>query len=114
MTGTPQHERPAMYELTVSGPIGPVIRSALRPHSAAPSRAYTILRIAAIRPDAVPDLMLLLDRRGLDVEGVFDTGSLNHQDGGRARSSRQGDAPTSGTSEVWTRYRQSRSRRCPT
>jgi len=76
VTRSPKPERPARYELTVSGPIGPVIRSALKPHSASPSRACTILRTAAIRPDAVPDLMVLLDRRGLDVEGVFDTGSL--------------------------------------
>lgn len=74
MTGNPKPERPAAYELTVSGPIGPVIRWALRPHSTAPSRACTILRTAAIRPDAVADLMLLLDQCGMDVEGVFDTG----------------------------------------
>ncbi len=77
MTGSPKPEHPARYELTVSGPIGQVIRSALKPHSASPSRPCTILRTAAIRRDAVPDLMVLLDLRGLDVEAVFDTGALD-------------------------------------
>lgn len=70
-------ERAALYELTVSGPIGPVLRSALRPYATAPSRACTILRTAVIPRDAVLDLVLLLDRRGLDVEVVFETGSTD-------------------------------------
>lgn len=77
MTGTPHPERAAVYELTVSGPIGPVVRSALWPHSAAPSQSCTILLAETARSDAVPELMLLLDRCGLDVEGVFDnTGAV--------------------------------------
>jgi hypothetical protein len=75
MTGKPSREHGALYELTISGPIGPVIRSALRPHATAPSRACTIVRTAAIRRDAVLDLVLLLDRCGLDVEGVFEAGA---------------------------------------
>jgi len=77
MTGEPSRDRGTLYELTVSGPIGPMLRSALRPYATAPSQFCTILRTAVIPRDAVLDLVLLLDRCGLDVEGVFETGSAD-------------------------------------
>jgi hypothetical protein len=77
-------ERPAVYELTISGRIGPLIRSALRPHSTAPSQTCTILRTGTVPGDAVPDLMRLLHRRGVEVEVIFETGPVVHWTGRRA------------------------------
>lgn len=62
---------PATYELTISGPIGPVIRSALTPLTAAASRTCTILRTRPIPGDVLLSLLRHLDRQGLIVEGVF-------------------------------------------
>jgi hypothetical protein len=60
---------PAIYELTVAGAIGPVLRYALRPHRVARMQVCTILRWAPEDRD-LADVMLLLESKGLTVEDV--------------------------------------------
>jgi hypothetical protein len=60
---------PAIYELTVAGALGPVLRCALRPHKVAQMQVCTILRWTAADRDVV-DVMLLLESKGLTVEDV--------------------------------------------
>jgi hypothetical protein len=61
---------PAMYELTVAGAIGPVLRSALKPHKVERTQICTILRAGASADRDLVDLMLMLESRGLKVEDV--------------------------------------------
>ena len=61
---------PAMYELTVAGAIGPVLRCALKPHKVEKTQICTILRAGASADRDLVDLMLMLESRGLKVEDV--------------------------------------------
>lgn len=61
---------PATYELTVAGAIGPVLRSALKPHQVARTQICTILRTGGSDDRDLVDLMLLLESRSLNVEDV--------------------------------------------
>lgn len=62
-----------VYELTIAGGIGPIVRNALRPQVAEPPRLFTILRTGALSDRDVVDLVLLLHSRGLDIECIFET-----------------------------------------
>jgi hypothetical protein len=64
--------RPTTYELTVAGPLGPVVRAALAPHHALPSRAYTLMCTTTGKLDLV-DVLHRLQQRGLVVEDVVET-----------------------------------------
>ncbi len=68
-----------VYELTIAGGIGPVVRNALRPQVAEPPRLFTILRTGALSGRDLVDLVLLLHSRGLDIEGIFETTSTGLQ-----------------------------------
>lgn len=61
---------PTVYELTIKGGMGPVIRSALTPPAVSRSDVCTILRVGASGRD-LADLLLLIQEKGLTVEGVF-------------------------------------------
>jgi hypothetical protein len=61
---------PAVYELTLAGAIGPMLRCALRPHEVARTQLCTILRARGSADGDLVDLMLLLESRGLQVEDV--------------------------------------------
>jgi hypothetical protein len=61
---------PGLYELTVAGAIGPVLRFALKPHKIAPTQMCTILRTRASADRDLVDLMVMLESRGLEVEDV--------------------------------------------
>jgi hypothetical protein len=63
--------RATVFELTIAGEVGPVLRQAMSPHRVVRSDLCTILRA---RSDAVGDLeglLLVLQQRGLTVEGMF-------------------------------------------
>jgi hypothetical protein len=61
---------PAIYELTVAGALGPVLRCALRPHKVARTQLCTILRIRPSADRDLVDLMERLESRELKVEDV--------------------------------------------
>jgi hypothetical protein len=73
---------PAVYELTLAGAIGPVLRFALKPHQVAQTQICTILRTRASADRDLVDLMLRLESRGLKVEDVSRVDTRR----GRARS----------------------------
>lgn len=62
--------RVAVFELTVEGEVGPVLRSALRPSCVAEGRPCTILRTTASADTDLTDLVKLLDSEGLKIESV--------------------------------------------
>jgi hypothetical protein len=68
----PNHgDASGVYELTIIGSIGPVFRSAVKPHAVARSGICTIL-CARTRPETdLVDLFRLIREKGLSVEGVF-------------------------------------------
>lgn len=69
----PSHdcEGPFVFELTIMGSIGPVFRSAVKPHAVTRSGVSTILR-ARTRPEMdLVDLFRVIDEDGLKVEGVI-------------------------------------------
>lgn len=57
------------FELTIAGRLGPVLRWALRPGSVVGSHTCTILRMKSAKD--LPELVELLDSRGLRIEGVW-------------------------------------------
>jgi hypothetical protein len=60
-----------VYELTITGSIGPVFQSAVTPQAVTSSGVCTIL-CARTRPDIdLVDLFRLFREKGLSVEGVF-------------------------------------------
>jgi hypothetical protein len=67
-----EEHTPTTYELTVAGPLGPVLRAALAPHHALPSRAYTLVCTTTGHLDLV-DLLHRLQQRGLVVEDLLET-----------------------------------------
>ena len=70
MRGRDAEAAPAVYELTIKGGMGPVIRSALTPSGVSRSDICTIVRVGASGRD-LADLLLLIQEKGLTVEGVF-------------------------------------------
>ena len=64
---------PAVYELTIAGAIGPVLRSALAPCRATITQRSTRLRTSARSHRDVVDLVLRLQQQGLVVEEIVET-----------------------------------------
>ena len=70
MTTNDPHAGPLVYEFTVTGPVGPVLRAALRPHAVARSSECTIMRVEHADSRDLVDLLQRLSREGLSVEEV--------------------------------------------
>jgi len=67
----------AVYELTIAGAIGPVLRSVLAPCLATPAQDCTIIRATTRTPIDLVDLVLRLHDRGLDVDDIFAAGETS-------------------------------------
>jgi hypothetical protein len=67
---TQERPRSSVYELTVVGALGPVLRCALGPEATAYLRPQTVMR--ADFPDGADlvDVVLLLEARGLEIAQV--------------------------------------------
>ena len=61
-----------MYELMVTGGLGPVIRSALAPHGVVRSEVCTTLRVGDASGRDLVDLLHLIHEQGLTVEDMFE------------------------------------------
>jgi hypothetical protein len=59
-----------VYELTVVGALGPVLRHALEPCGSAPPELHTVLRAGMPAHADLVDLVLLLDSTGLEIAAV--------------------------------------------
>jgi hypothetical protein len=68
----PHAEAAATYELTVTGAVGPVLRSALSPPAVASTEQQTILRAELDGNIDLVDLVLMLASRGLEITAVRD------------------------------------------
>ncbi|HEU4947663.1 MAG TPA: hypothetical protein VFT31_10955 [Kribbella sp.] len=68
MTVPSPREPAAVYELTVVGALGPVLRMALEPCATASSQLQTILRTKLPADRDLVDLVALLESRGLQIE----------------------------------------------
>jgi len=66
-----QSSAPALYEFTIKGRVGPVVRSALTPHGVTRSELCTILRVGDASTHDLVDLLLLIQEKGWTVEGVY-------------------------------------------
>lgn len=64
--------RPATYELTVVGALGPVLRKALGPCVAARCEQQTVLRTELGDDADLVDLVLMLASRGLEIADVLE------------------------------------------
>jgi hypothetical protein len=62
--------RPAVYELTIVGSVGPVLRDVLRPHSVATAEVHTIVCAALPGDRDLVDLVEMLAARGLEITEV--------------------------------------------
>lgn len=62
--------RPVRYELTVTGALGPVLRSALAPCDVTRVDVHTILRTAARDGTDLVDVVAALERTGLEIADV--------------------------------------------
>jgi hypothetical protein len=93
---SPQPGRqPDVYELTIIGSIGPMLRSALAPCQATSPHESTLLRAWSGELDLV-DLVTRLHAQGLEVEDAFETvatSSTVHDVATRAAAER-GGAPS--------------------
>jgi hypothetical protein len=67
----PSRDDGSLYELTIMGSIGPVFRSALTPAGVSRSEVCTILRAGHASGRDLVDLLLLIQEKGLTVEGAF-------------------------------------------
>jgi hypothetical protein len=63
--------RPAVFEVTVEGRLGPVFRSALHPCHVAESRLCTILVTRGKPRRDIAELVRLLEDRGVRVQDVI-------------------------------------------
>ena len=61
----------AVYELTVVGAMGDAFRAAVTPHDVVRSEVCTVLRTAGTSASDMVDLVLLLEQKGIAVEGVY-------------------------------------------
>lgn len=68
--GTPE-PRPATFELTVLGALGPVLRRALSPQRASQTQACTIVRAGVPDTTDLVDLMRVLQSHGLKLDGIY-------------------------------------------
>jgi hypothetical protein len=62
--------RPAAFELTVEGSLGPVLRHALKPHTVSNAQACTVFSAAVPESMDLVDLVLALQARGLQLDGI--------------------------------------------
>jgi hypothetical protein len=62
--------RPAHYELTVTGALGPVLRGALAPCDVTLVEVHTILRTAVREGTDLVDVVETLQRAGLEIADV--------------------------------------------
>ena len=76
---TPQEERPtgAVFEVTIAGSLGPLLRFALSPCRARPTQEYTLLRVAQPPERDLVDLVDRMQHKGLVVEDAFETGETS-------------------------------------
>jgi hypothetical protein len=70
VTASPGPE-PTVYELTIAGTIGPVLRGALAPYASATSEVHTVIRADVAQGDLV-DLVLMLQARGLEIADIHE------------------------------------------
>jgi len=61
---------PAIYEFTVAGSLGPVLRCALRPHQGY-AQTCTILRARTSADKDLVDLVMLLQAKGLRFDRLL-------------------------------------------
>lgn len=59
------------YELTVVGRLGPLLRHAMRPHTVSPTQTCTIVHAGVPDTMDLVDLVLVLEAKGLNVDGIF-------------------------------------------
>lgn len=59
---------PAVYELTVEGALGAVLRAGLQPHDACETQTCTIMSARGAVDRDLVDLMFFLHSKGLSVE----------------------------------------------
>lgn len=71
MTPSPGTE-PAVYELTVMGTIGPVLRGALAPYASAIPELQTVVRTEVPEGRDLVDLVLLLESSGLEISDIHE------------------------------------------
>lgn len=76
---TRHEERPsdALFEVTIAGSLGPLLRFALSPCRTAPPQESTVLRVAQPAGRDLVDLVDRLQHRGLVVEDAFETGETS-------------------------------------
>jgi hypothetical protein len=76
---TSQEHRPtdAIFEVTIAGSLGPLLRFALSPCRATPTQEYTLLRVAQPPERDLVDLVDRLQHKGLVVEDAFETGETS-------------------------------------
>ncbi len=60
----------AVFELTLSGELGPVLRAAVGPHVVQPPTRSTLIRVGATTERDVAELVNQLHHRGLSIESV--------------------------------------------
>jgi hypothetical protein len=70
LRGTGAPAAPATVELVVSGELGPVLRSALRPQATARAERCTVLRLVAPESVDLLELVETLDSMGLSLTSV--------------------------------------------
>jgi hypothetical protein len=63
-------DRPLVYELTVLGRLGPMLRHALQPHKECRIQSCTIVRTGGAAHGDVVELVRFLASKGLQVEEV--------------------------------------------
>jgi len=66
----------AVFELTVAGALGPVLRSAVGSHLAGGSHMYTVVRMGLPPGTDLVDLVLRLHACGLDVVDISAAASV--------------------------------------
>jgi hypothetical protein len=62
--------QPAVYELTIVGAVGPVLRDALRPHAVSSAELRTIVSADLPGNHDLVDLVGILASRGIEIEEV--------------------------------------------
>jgi hypothetical protein len=70
MTHPPPSASGEVYELTLAGGLGPVLRTAFRPWSTSVAHVCTVVRTEAPPDVDLVDLMTNLNAQGLEVEVI--------------------------------------------